>query len=62
MNILLTCIGEISDMFIEEAELADISLKAVTRKKIAKYSAMAAAASVGIAVTYWFIKSKKAVA
>ena len=55
---LITCIGEIDDLFIEESEKA-IIYKTTQRKRIARYGTVAAAASFGIAVTYWFLKSKR---
>jgi len=56
---LLFCLGGIDDFFLEEAESLGIIPAASTRKRIVKYSALAAAASVSIAVTYWMIRSKK---
>ena len=59
---LLDCIGEIDDLFLEEAETADIaSIRRTKRKRIVKYSAAAGlAASLGIAVTYFALKARKA--
>ncbi|MCL2198390.1 MAG: hypothetical protein FWB80_05665 [Defluviitaleaceae bacterium] len=53
---LLTCIGEISDIFLEEAETAMFELS--KRKKIAKYGALAAAAAFGLALTYRYVKKR----
>jgi len=58
---LLTCLGEIDDFFLEEAESADIA-SGVKRKRVVKYSALAAVASVSIAATYFLIRSKRTVA
>ncbi|MCL1863639.1 MAG: hypothetical protein FWF78_08740 [Defluviitaleaceae bacterium] len=55
---LLLCIGEISDIFLEEAETAIFAIS--KRKKIAKYGALAAAAAVGIALTYKFVLYRRA--
>ena len=49
-------IGEIDEMFIEEAEM----LKSLRKKKIMKYGTLAAAASVGLAVTYFLVKARRA--
>ena len=57
---LLACIGEINDSFLEEAESADIVSRIVTRKRLVRYGKFAAAASFGIAVTYWLLRSKRA--
>ena len=57
---LLACIGEIENSFLEETELADIVSDTVARKRLARYSALAAAASVGIAAAYWLIRAKRA--
>ena len=54
---LLACIGDIDQSFIEEATFADV-LK-TTRKRAAKYGAIAAAASIGIAATYWLVRQRK---
>ena len=61
---LLYYIGEIDDSFIEEAFMSNMSnmsnlLNIASRKRLMRYSTLAAAASVGIAVTFWYIKSKK---
>ena len=57
------CIGAIDDLFLEEAEAADIAQDGeVTRKRLVRYSTLAAAASFGIAVTYWIIRTKRAIA
>ncbi|MCL2224775.1 MAG: hypothetical protein FWB96_07400 [Defluviitaleaceae bacterium] len=54
---LLFCIGEINDLFLEEAET--FAPEKTSRKRIAKYGALAAAAAFGIAVTYKFIRTKQ---
>lgn len=61
---LLDCIGEIDDLFLEEAETADIvCIRRTKRKRIVKYSAAAGlAASFGIAVTYFVLRSRRAAA
>ncbi|MCL2574023.1 MAG: hypothetical protein FWE34_05660 [Defluviitaleaceae bacterium] len=52
---LWLCIGDIDDAFLEEVETADIvAEKVVARKKIIKYSTLAAA-SVGVATTIYFL-------
>ena len=55
---LLDFIGEISEIFIEEAETA--VLLPSRRKKIAKYSALAAVAAFGIAMTYRYVRKRAA--
>jgi len=55
---LFLWIGEIDDSFLEETEL--VNAGSVVRKRLVRYSTWAAAASVGIAVTYWWFKSKTA--
>jgi len=58
---LFECIGDIDDIYLSEAETADIAASVVAvRKRIVRYSALAAAASVGIAATYWIIRAKRA--
>ena len=57
--VLLDYFGEIDDDFLEEADLVDIAASLAVRKRMMRYGTLAAAASVGIAVTYWFIRSKK---
>jgi len=57
---LLSCIGGIQDSFIEEAESAVTAPESTTRKRLVRYGTIAAAASVGIAVTYFLIRSKRA--
>ena len=53
-------IGEIDDFTIEEAELADIK-RQVTRRKVIKYSALAAAAaSVSVAALYVWARPRRA--
>ena len=57
----LDSIGNIDDMFLEEAETAGvIKLNRKSRKHIAKYGAAGLAVSFGVAVAYWVYKSKKA--
>jgi len=56
MNIL-KCIGEINDLFIEEAE--SLTLPQRVSKRLMRYGTIAAAASVGLAVTYWYVRSKR---
>jgi len=60
---LFAYIGEINDTILEEVELVDIATEtAVTRKRYVKYGALAAAASVGVAVTtYLLIRSRRGV-
>jgi len=55
---LLHCIGEISDVFVEEAETADVASLLATRKRLAKIGAAAAIASVGL-VLFSFVRSRK---
>ena len=54
---LLTSIGDIYDIFLEEAETADIAAELAARSKRRKQhirnGTLAAAASVGIALTVW---------
>ena len=58
---LLDCIGGIEELFLEEAETANVAnFKRTKRKRIAKYSAAGLAVSFGVAMAYWMIKSKKA--
>jgi len=59
---LLASFGEIDDSFLEEEETADIAANAATRRRLIKYRTITAAASIGaasigIAVTYWLMKS-----
>jgi len=56
---LFECIGEIDDLFLEEAYYADIASDIAAKKRMAKYGTIAAAASVGIALTVWLIRSKR---
>jgi hypothetical protein len=56
---LFLCIGDIGDALLEEAELFDIVTESAKRRRIAKYGAVAAAASVGIAAAVWFFKQKR---
>ena len=55
---LFTYIGDIDNTFIEETESLDAITKLVSRQRNKKYGAFAAA-SIGIAVTYWLFKTKK---
>lgn len=58
------CIGEIDDTFLEEAVSADIAAALATRKRRMRYGALAAIASVGVAVaipvTIRFIRARRA--
>jgi len=56
---LLECIGDISDFFLDEEDFAEIIINSVKRKRIVRYSTFAAAASIGIAVTYWLFRGKQ---
>jgi len=56
---LLACFGEISDSFLEEVESSDTISMILTQRKLARYGKLAAAASFGLAVTYWLFRSKK---
>ena len=56
---LLACIGEIDDSFLEEAESADIASGIAAHSRFVRYGKLAAAASFGIAVTYWLLRSRK---
>jgi len=57
---LWVCLGNISDYTLEETETADIPTEtAARRKKIAKYSTLAAAASFGIALTLFIVRAKR---
>ena len=57
---LLLSIGEIDDLFLEEAESADIAsfeaTRTAARKRIVRYSTLAATASIGIAVTCFVLR------
>jgi len=58
---LFECIGGIDDVFIQEAETADIyNLRRNKRKKIAAYSAAGLAVSVGATIAYFVIRQKRA--
>ena len=59
---LLDCIGEIEDLFLDEALIADIAGDIAAKKRKAQYGTIAATASVGIVLTMWFIRSKRAAA
>jgi hypothetical protein len=54
---LLFCIGEISGLFLDEAEAAEP--EKTTHKRVAKYGALAAAALGIAAVTYRVIRAKR---
>ena len=60
---LLDSIGEIEDLFLEEAQTADIAYtKTRKRKRIVRYSAYGAAGlavSVGMAAAYWKLRSNR---
>jgi len=61
---LLMCIGEIDESFLEEEETADIAADIAARKQRVKRGALTAAASIGaasigIAVTYWVMRSRR---
>ena len=60
---LFAAIGEISDDILEEVETADIAgeaaKEATGRKRIVKYSTLAAGLSLGVAVTLLVIRSKR---
>ena len=54
---LFDCIGEIEDIFLIEAETADlVRAKATKRKRIVKYSAAGLAVSVGVAMAYFVFR------
>jgi len=55
---LLACIGDINDSFLEEVELG-ITSNVTKRKYLVQFGSVAAAASIGIAVTYWFVRNKR---
>ena len=57
---LLDCIGGVSDLLVEEAESAGVSSGGTVRGRLVRYGTLAAAASVGIAVTVLVIRSKRA--
>ena len=53
---LLNSIGDIDDLFLLEAEAANISIAKIDkRKKVAKYSAAGVAVSVGIAAMAYLV-------
>ncbi|MCL1844171.1 MAG: hypothetical protein FWF79_10205 [Defluviitaleaceae bacterium] len=54
---LLKCMGEIDEIFLEDDELARVTTS-FKRRRVAKYSAVAALASVGIAAAVWLIRAK----
>jgi len=57
---LFMCIGEINDFFLIEAETADIAAELAARKRKAVLGTVAAAASVGIAVTtLWILRARR---
>jgi len=54
---LMDCISGIEDIFLTEAETADLShAKSVKRKRIVKYSAAGLAVSIGVAVAYFALR------
>jgi|GEM_PF-3917251 len=55
---LLFSLSELDEMFLNEAE--EFAPQVSNRKRIAKYSALATAAAVGLAVTVKFIRIKRA--
>ena len=59
---LLACIGEIDDSFLEEAESMDIASVIAAHSRFVRYGKLAAAASFGIAVTYWLLRSRRSAA
>ena len=61
MNLLM-CIGHISEVFIDEAELADIAKGIINKKRLVRYGTAVAVASACIAATIWIIRSKRAAA
>jgi len=57
---LLEAIGEIDDVFLFEAETADVtSAKVAKRKRIVKFSVAGLAVSAGIAMVYLTLKPGK---
>lgn len=57
---LLDSIGEIEDFFIEEAEIADITIiKAPNHKRIAKYGVAGIAVSLGMIVAYHILQPNR---
>jgi hypothetical protein len=59
MNLLL-CIGEIYDIFLEEAETANIAAEAAAAQKRKRRNATLAAAGVaGIAFAVWMVRAKQ---
>jgi len=67
MNIVLSakrlcaCIGEISDLILTEAEIADIAAEIAARKRKAKYGTIAACASVVVGMaTFWIVRGRLA--
>jgi len=58
---LLNALGEIDDSFLDEAEVEDIAHRIAARRRVVQYSAVGAAASLGIAVAVWFLRPKRAV-
>ena len=57
LDFLLNCIGDIDEIFLEEAETADISqIRRAKRRRAAKYGALGLAISVGVAgaaMAFW---------
>lgn len=59
MNLLSLCISYIDDAFLEEALHADIAAEIIYRKRMKKYGALAAVASVGFAIAVSVIRAKR---
>jgi len=58
---IMECIGGIDDLFLDEAETADVSVfKTARRKRVVKYSVAGLAVSVGLALAYWKLRPGKA--
>jgi len=56
-KIILTCIGDIDDVHIADAETIDVA-RLVRRKRVVKYSVAAGIMSVGLAAAVWLIKRR----
>jgi hypothetical protein len=57
---LLNCIGDIYDIFLVEAETADIAAEiAAAKKRKRRNATLAAAGAVGIAFAVWVVKTKR---
>ena len=58
-KVILHCIGEMYDGFLEEAETVDIAAKKALRKRLVQCTALGvAAASFGVALAYCIFKPK----